>query len=155
MQRCRATECIVPQLTTQQAAELTGKNRTTIWRSCKGGRLSATRTDTGDYLIDLAELERVYGTLRLPQPTSSLQIDALQPDASPNETNALQREVELLREQVRMLVADKDDLRAERDRLLGVLERQTDQVKLLTDERQRERQEATAPSLFRWFRRRS
>jgi hypothetical protein len=46
MQRCRATECIVPQLTTQQAAELTGKNRTTIWRACKGGKLSAARTDT-------------------------------------------------------------------------------------------------------------
>ena len=53
-------------LTTQQAAELTGKNRTTIWRACKAGRLSAARSDDGDFLIEPVELERVYGSLRAP-----------------------------------------------------------------------------------------
>ena len=139
----------MPQLTTQQAAELTGKNRTTIWRACKTGKLSATKTDTGDFLIDPAELERVYGTLRMPQPATSLHVDALQPDAPLNETNVLRREVELLREQLRTLAADKDDLRAERDRLLGVLERNAEHMKLLTDQRE---QAKHSPSLSVWAR---
>ena len=130
----------MPALTTQQAAELTGRNRTTIWRACKTGRLSATKSDTGDYLIDPAELERAYGRLHSPQPNGGMHSDALQLDATTNETNALQREVELLREQVRTLTADKEDIRTERDRLISVLERNADQLKLLTDERQREQE---------------
>ena len=141
-------------LTTQQAAELAGKNRTTIWRACKAGKLSAAKSGDGDYLIDPAELERVYGTLRAVQPDGALQEGAAQPDATANETSALRKEVELLRERVRDLEADKDDLRAERDRLLGVLERQTEQVRLLTDERQQK--ERHSPTLWaRLFHRRS
>ena len=133
-------------ITTQQAAELTGRNRTTIWRACKTGRLSATKSDTGEYLIEVAELERAFGRLHSPQQGNGLHADAVQPDATANEANALRREVELLREQVRMLSADKDDLRAERDRLIGVLERNADQLKLLAD--QREQQKHHSPSLW-------
>lgn len=150
----------MPGLTTQQAAELTGKNRSTIWRACKSGRLSATKSDDGDYLIDPAELERVYGTLRGVQPPDALRHDALQPDATTNETNGLRREVEMLREQVRVLTADKDDLRTERDRLIGVLERNAEHMRFLTDQRERvedaARQEVSRPSfLARWFGRRA
>jgi hypothetical protein len=133
----RCTGCNVPALTTQQAAELTGRNRTTIWRACKTGRLSATKNDIGEYLIDPAELERAYGRLHVPQLRNEMRPDARQPDATSNETTVLQREVDLLREQVRELVADKADLRSERDRLLNVLERNAEQLKLLTDERTR------------------
>ncbi len=122
-------------LTTQQAAELTGKNRTTIWRACKNGKISAHRSEEGDFLIQPVELERVYGSLRSPQPSDALHEDAEQPDAPINETNALHREVELLREHLRSLERDKDDLRSERDRLLKVIEEQSASVKLLTDER--------------------
>jgi FtsZ-binding cell division protein ZapB len=78
----------------------------------------------------------------------------VQPDATVNETSVLRREVELLREQVRTLTADKDDLRAERDRLIGVLERNAEHMKLLADQREREHKRRS-PSLFRWFRRAS
>ena len=140
-------------LTTQQAAELSGRNRSTIWRACKTGRLSATKNDTSEYLIDVAELERAFGRLRSPQPMDGLHTDAPQPDATGNETNVLRREVELLREQVRVLSADKDDLRGERDRLLNVLERNAEQLKLLTDQRERERR---SPSLLsRLFRKKA
>lgn len=122
-------------LTTQQAAELTGKNRTTIWRACKNGKISAHRSGEGDFLIEPVELERVYGSLRSPQPTDALHEDAVQPDVSANETSALHREIELMREHLRSLERDKDDLRTERDRLLGVIEEQSASVKLLTDER--------------------
>ena len=133
----RCTGRSVAALTTQQAAELTGRNRTTIWRACKTGRLSAAKNDVGEYLIDPAELERAYGRLRVLQPRNEMRPDATQLDATSNETRVLQREVELLREQVRELAADKADLRSERDRLLSVLERNAEQLKLLTDERTR------------------
>jgi hypothetical protein len=126
-------------LTTQQAAELTGKNRTTIWRACKNGKVSAHRSDEGDFLIEPVELERVYGSLRSPQPADALHEDAEQPDSQPSastfETSMLQREVALLREQLRSLESDKEDLRGERDRLLKVIEEQSASVRLLTDER--------------------
>ena len=139
----------MPALTTQQSAELTGRNRTTIWRACKTGRLSATKSETGEYLIEVAELERAFGRLHSPQPANGLRLDALHPDATSNETSALRREVELLREQVRTLSADKDDLRAERDRLIGVLERNAEHMRQLTDQRE---QKPRSPALFRWFR---
>jgi hypothetical protein len=43
-----------------QAARLAGVDKTTLTRAIKAGRLSATRRDDGGYLIDPAELSRVY-----------------------------------------------------------------------------------------------
>lgn len=54
------------KLTTQQAAQATGKSRSTIWRAAKSGKVSAERTATGDFMIDVAELERVFGSLNRP-----------------------------------------------------------------------------------------
>ena len=123
------------EVTTAQAAELTGKNRTTIWRACKTGRISAIRGGAGDFLIQVAELERAYGKLRVQQPIDGLQEVAEQPSATLFETNGFEHKVALLRERVASLERDKDDFRGERDRLLGVLEKQSDHIKLLTDQR--------------------
>jgi excisionase family DNA binding protein len=45
------------------AAKATGVSKSTIYRAVRDGRLSAARTDTGDYSIDPAELHRVYPPL--------------------------------------------------------------------------------------------
>jgi hypothetical protein len=50
----------VALLTLGKAARLTGLNKTTLSRAIKAGRLSATRRDDGGYLVEPAELERVY-----------------------------------------------------------------------------------------------
>jgi hypothetical protein len=42
------------------AARATGLSKSTIHRAIKGGRVSAGRSDTGDYAIDPAELHRVF-----------------------------------------------------------------------------------------------
>jgi hypothetical protein len=97
------------EVTTAQAAELTGKNRTTIWRACKTGRISAVRGAAGDFLIQVAELERAYGTLRAPQPANGLQEVAEQQPATSFATSILEHEVALLRERVASLERDKDD----------------------------------------------
>jgi hypothetical protein len=47
-------------VTLGQAARLAGVDKTTLTRAIKAGRLSATRRDDGGYLIDPAELGRVY-----------------------------------------------------------------------------------------------
>ena len=54
-------------LTLGEASRLTGLGKTTIQRSIKAGRLSATRTELGSYQIDAAELDRVYPIRRWTQ----------------------------------------------------------------------------------------
>jgi len=44
----------------RDAARQVGMHRSSIYRAIRAGRLSATRTETGDYAIDPAELFRVY-----------------------------------------------------------------------------------------------
>lgn len=117
-------------LTTQQAAAITGRNRSTIWRAIKTGKVSASKTATGDYLVEPVELERTFGLLQRSH-------DAPRPRATGRRAPALPLEVALLRDRVAALEADKEDLRRERDRLLGVIEQQTEQVRLLGDHRAR------------------
>ena len=47
----------------------------------------------------------------------------------------LRERLAFMQQQIDALEADKTDLRAERDRLLSVIETQAQQVKLLTDQR--------------------
>src|SRR5215213_1576840 len=56
----------MPLVTIRTAADLTGKDRTTLNRAIGSGKLSASKSELGHYLIDPAELERVYGTLHTP-----------------------------------------------------------------------------------------
>jgi excisionase family DNA binding protein len=46
-------------LSLSEAARVSGQSKSTIRRAINSGRLSATRTYTGDYLIDPAGLHRV------------------------------------------------------------------------------------------------
>jgi hypothetical protein len=50
----------MPLIGLSEAARLTGKDKATIHRAMKGGRLSFTMNASGDRQIDLAELERVF-----------------------------------------------------------------------------------------------
>ncbi len=50
----------MPPLSLKDAAEATGKNKATIFRSIKAGRLSAQRDVFGQWMIDPSELFRVY-----------------------------------------------------------------------------------------------
>ncbi len=47
-----------------EAAALVGRDRKSLYRAIKQGRLSATTDATGAKQIDIAELVRVYGELR-------------------------------------------------------------------------------------------
>ena len=49
-------------LNLSEAARVSGQSKSTIWRAVNSGRLSVTRTYTGDYEIDPAELHRVFSS---------------------------------------------------------------------------------------------
>ncbi len=139
------------------AAQLTGKDRSTILRAVESGRLSANKDERGQWLIDPAELERVYGSLRVPDASS----EASGHDAYVAQVAVLTREVELLRETLaherrtsrETLEHERRSFDEERTFLRGMLEKQTDQVRLLTDQREQERR---PPSLLaRFFRKKA
>ena len=53
-----------------EAARITGRNRTTIFRAMKSGRLSFTTNGAGERQVDVAELERVFAATDAEQPKS-------------------------------------------------------------------------------------
>jgi len=136
----------------REAAQLTGRDRSTILRAIENGKLSATRDEQGHYRIDVAELERAYGTLRSPVEGAEADAEAMPQPAYADAARAaaLEREVQLLREMMQGHDRERQQWEEERTFLRSLIERQTEQVKLLTDERQ---QRERTPLFARLFRR--
>jgi hypothetical protein len=116
----------------KQAADAVGRGKPAILKAIKNGRISAQKDDNGQWQIDPAELHRVYPVIATGNGS----------DTAPGERQEIHKEssgvapdIAILRERL----AEKDaliaDLRTERDRLLGIVETQAQQVKLLTDQR--------------------
>jgi excisionase family DNA binding protein len=131
------------KLTTQQAAERLGKSRTAVWRAIKSGRLSAERSDSKDFLIDAAELERYASTIVAPVVTPNVTTQRSVTTDETIRTRELEIELATLRErtaQQEKHLADRDrrlaDLETDRDRWRGMAENAT---RLLTDQRERAR----------------
>ena len=82
-----------------EAARLSGKNRATIHRALKSGKLAYSLAEGGERKIDISELERVFGTrATIGNGAQPLQSDELQ-----------RREIETLRDflaESRAAVAD-------------------------------------------------
>lgn len=130
-------------LSLRQAAEHVGKSKSTIFRAIQSGRLSARKTDDGEFAIDPAELFRVYPPVKaVVAPAHSAQ-QSVGHDATPVETAVkiaeLETEVRLLRELLDEVRANRDELRAERDDWRSRAER------LLTDQRRPENVVVTPP----------
>lgn len=91
------------------AAIATGLNKSTILRSIRSGKISATRTEHGTWSIDASELHRVYPPLPLQQQNNGSE----QRHAIPDETPAMVAEL-------RAVIAD---LRSDRDHWREVAQR--------------------------------
>jgi excisionase family DNA binding protein len=139
-----ATATAMPH-TLAQAAEATGKSRSTILRAIQTGKLSATRDDgTQGWLIEPAELHRIY-----PPVANDEAADA--PRTRPA-TATLEREIELLRE----MMGGKDevisDLRTRLDEAMNALRTEGEErrklMAIITDQRP-EKQEPP-PAKRRW-----
>ncbi len=94
-----------------QAATATGKDRSTIQRAIKSGRISAILNEAGAYRIDPAELHRVFPPVASDEgKPATLQQNAMGVQSEiESENRELKARVELLREMV-------DDLRGRLDK---------------------------------------
>jgi hypothetical protein len=136
-----------------EAAEATGKVKSTIFKACKNGRISYTKDDNGQFRIEAAELHRVFPPVSVNEEISAEKETGKTvgngkfSGENAIENRLLAQEVQFLRERLtslEQLKADErralseriEDLRGERDRLLHVIEEQAGSVKLLTDQRQ-------------------
>jgi transposase-like protein len=109
------------KLSISEAARRAGVERPTLYRKLKSGALSKGIGDDGKPCIDLSELARLYPHVTNSHDTPKpVRMDSL-----------LQAELQAAQFRILDLEADKADLRAERDRLLQVLETQAEQIKLL------------------------
>lgn len=93
-----------------EAARLAGKDRKTIYRDIKSGRLSATTGTGGVRQVDTAELIRVYGDLRPLRP--GVIGGANPPPETPDVTAELRVDLAAARaelEQLRVRLVEKDD----------------------------------------------
>lgn len=116
----------------KRASELTGKNQSTIHRAMKAGRLSYSLSDSGERLLDTSELTRLFPAKSV---DNVLRNDAPAEPRNNAQAADLHARLTFMQQRIDGLEADKADLRAERDRLLSVIETQAQQVKLLTDQR--------------------
>jgi hypothetical protein len=108
-----------------EAGKVTRQSKSTIWRAIKAGRLSATRTDTGEFQIDPAELHRVFpiGTGEQRAGNASVKRDATAADGAgmavlEAEIAGLKAMAELLRDQLTDARKDRDAWRSQAERLL-------------------------------------
>ena len=113
--------------TLSEAAAATGKNKATIQRAIKSGKISAPKREAGSYEIDPSELHRVFQPVA--QRVASTTNATLRNDAQrPHDFNTLQRIADLekelavmeerssgLEEQKRHLTDTVDDLRKRLD----------------------------------------
>ena len=100
------------KLRLQAAAELTGRSRSTIHRAMKEGRISYEIGESGDRLVDTAELLRVFGE-RPPEDESN---GASNGERHAMHNVALRAKLELERAKNAMLEERIAELKEERDR---------------------------------------
>jgi excisionase family DNA binding protein len=136
-------------LTLAEAAKETGLTKPAILKAIQKGRVSATKDDKGQWLIDPAELFRVYspavkkemGETQTGSFELLLKLKELEAKLAVTEKRLLDKESEI--ENFR---AQVDDLRSERERWRIQAEQIT---RLLTD--QREKEQAKKPRFWDWL----
>ena len=101
----------------QKAADLSGKSKATIQRAMKSGRLSFELDETGEKVIDMSELERVYGPFQSKAVGESEAIirAELQRAQDMLEVERIKMRVRGLEDQLHMTKEQLDDMREQRD----------------------------------------
>jgi hypothetical protein len=135
----------MPPMTLSEAAQTVGKGKTTIWRAIKSGRLSASRGENGEHLIDPAELSRVFPPEPPKEPPVERHGTAL--EAVLEAEKAMNIE---LRERIAELRERLGDVAKERDRWME----QAETVKLLLAPPSPPAPAAKSGAIRRLFRRR-
>jgi len=106
--------------TAGQAAKATGVATATITRALKSGKISGHKDNNGAWIIDPAELHRVFPPVSLKEhETPSMKQDAIPHEIGERafESGALQRELQVLRETLADIREDRDKWRDMAERL--------------------------------------
>ena len=115
-----------------QAAKATGKSKPTLSRAIQSGRMSGQKQPNGSYLIDPAELYRVFP----PVLSSGNATGDMKPSETQSNPSILQVQLETLREERererRQLQATIDDLRRRLDAESGARESAAAEIHRLT-----------------------
>lgn len=99
-----------------EAAKATGKNKTTIQRAIKNGRISASKGDRGSYEIDPAELHRVFPLTvaqldaQHRQSNDAQQVEFAHNNSHLNRVVELEKELAVAHERANGLEAQKDQM---------------------------------------------
>lgn len=102
----------------QRAAELTGRSKSTVQRAMKAGKLSYEIDNAGRRVIDVSELERVFGLA--PQgsersvPVVSVESE-LEKAANMIEAERMKMRIRMLEDQLDVAQEQLDDLKEQRD----------------------------------------
>lgn len=114
------------ELTLNKAAQTCGRSKATLLDAIRAGRLSAPKDERGRYTIDPAELHRVFpfqmpdrSENRSPEPKPTTLPTTLENHPT---TQALEREVDLLREMLAKAEANADHWRTMAQRQQALLE---------------------------------
>lgn len=120
----------MPQVSLEEAARLTGKDKSTISRAAKSGRLSYTQDENGQRVFAPSELDRVFGiAVKRPDNDSTsdasahVRTRAMHQDAHAHASPNVHTEVREMRDRERALMEDTirrledqiDDLKGDRD----------------------------------------
>lgn len=116
-------------LTLKQASEQTGKTKQAIQQAIKKGRISATKNDNNNWIIDPVELFRVYDTINKVDDKKLNQIDgALQGSFTGDlhlkvkeleiENRSKDEKIDFYKEQFTKVEKDRDDWKDQAKKLL-------------------------------------
>jgi hypothetical protein len=122
-----------------EAARLAGKDRKTVQRHINSGKLSKEYDAANNPLIDISELERFYGKLKVTQEMPQRQNGAVSQIDAPQDAGNQAHEVELLKlklqhaeqmqqkaeEETRREREAREKAEAEKERLLHIVESTT------------------------------
>lgn len=123
----------------QRAAELTGKSKSTIQRAMNSGKLSFEKNANGTKVIDVSELERVFGLAPQQDETkvsASVEVE-LKRAAEMIESERNKMRVKMLEEQVNSLETQLSDMKGQRDQW----QKQAQQVLLTSQYSQKQAEE--------------
>jgi len=119
-----------------EATRLVAVSKPTLYRHVQENKFSWEKDEQGRKVVDPAELERFYGKLKNPNKPDNLsdnyQIDSLRQNENGEILAVLRAETAHFKQEINELRQDKQDLKEERDKLLGIVEKQT----YLEDKRQ-------------------
>lgn len=119
-----------------RAAELTGKSKSTVQRAMMSGKLSYEVDNAGRRVIDVSELERVFGLGKTSAAPAAVEQE-LEKAGQMIEMERMKMRIKMLEEQLYSANQTIDDLKIQRDKW----QKQADQVLLTSQYSQKQAEE--------------